>query len=291
MALHQNAKLNTTNLRKVCNQTADSYVTESVVAREIGRRLLNRLAIVRLKPKKVLDLGCADGWLTEQLAEQFPDAEVTGIDWASERLPKSPSAANIKYLTADMHDLPFAAKSFDLIVANLTLEWSPEWAKVLGDLYQLAAPGGLLHFATASLDTLKELRQAWLLVDQQYPHVHPLLDMHHLGDELLKQGFQDPVMDMETLTCLYRSPEHLFAELKANGVQNQLIDQRPTLTGKKRFQQFCQMLNEGKNADGKIPMTFEVTYGHTWKPVAGAKSTTSEDGKTVRVDIESIKRK
>jgi malonyl-CoA O-methyltransferase len=63
-------------------------------------------------------------------------------------------------------------------------------------------PGGLLLFSTFGPDTLKELRAAWRAADG-HTHVSRFIDMHDLGDALVRAGLGEPVMDMEHLTLTY----------------------------------------------------------------------------------------
>src|SRR5437899_2777739 len=63
------------------------------------------------------------------------------------------------------------------------------------------------------------------------PHVLPFVDMHDLGDMLVNAGFSTPVMDMETITVTYASPEKLLAEVRALG-GNPLQTRRRGLLGR-----------------------------------------------------------
>ncbi len=48
-------------------------------------------------------------------------------------------------------------------------------------------------------------------------HVIEFVDMHDLGDMLVESGFEIPVMDQETLTITYKSPESLLADVRRWG--------------------------------------------------------------------------
>ncbi len=43
------------------------------------------------------------------------------------------------------------------------------------------------------------------------------VDMHDLGDMLVESGFEIPVMDQETITITYKSPESLLADVRRWG--------------------------------------------------------------------------
>ena len=123
---------------------------------------------------------------------------------------------------------------------------------------------GLLTFTTFGPDTLKELRQAFP-PEPGIVHVNRFLDMHDIGDMLVHAGFADPVMDMEVLTLTYESVEQLMRELKALGAHNIASGRGRGLTGRGILRQLKQRY-ELRRLDGRLPATFEVIYGHAWKP-------------------------
>ena len=159
--------------------------------------------------------------------------------------------------------LAAAAGGFDGVVICLQaawLEW-PAWpAEVLGVL----RPGGRLLFCTFGPDTLQQLRQAWRQADDA-PHVHPFLDMHLIGDQLLRCGFTDPIVDADWVTVQYPQEAALYADLRAEGFTNILAARRKTLTGKARFRRYQEALNELRGPGRPLAVTFELIYG-----VAGA---------------------
>lgn len=77
----------------------------------------------KINPLKILDIGCASGYLTSQIASFFPQAEVVGIDSYKSAIEYGQkNYPNIKFKVADAHKLPFKNESFDLITCIETLE-------------------------------------------------------------------------------------------------------------------------------------------------------------------------
>lgn len=75
------------------------------------------------KPLKILDVGCASGFLTSRIAGFFPLAEIFGIDSYKEAIQfGQKSYPNIKLRYGDAHKLPFKNESFNLITCIETLE-------------------------------------------------------------------------------------------------------------------------------------------------------------------------
>jgi malonyl-CoA O-methyltransferase len=98
--------------------------------------------------------------------------------------------------------------------------------------------------------------------------------MHDIGDQMLQSGFQNPVMEMETLTLTYQTVIDLLRDLKAIGAQTVTKRSKP-LTGKDRFQLMIKMYESYKN-NGKLPATYEVIYGHAWKKTTSVGNITLE---------------
>jgi malonyl-CoA O-methyltransferase len=115
-------------------------------------------------------------------------------------------------------------------------------------------------------DTFTELRQAFQRVDS-FAHVNDFVDMHDIGDGLLKASFADPVMDMEHLTALYPSLSVLLHTLKAQGVRNINRARNPGLTRKSVWRTLEQGMSDFCTDKNKFPLTYEVIYGHAWKSV------------------------
>ncbi len=115
----------------------------------------------------------------------------------------------------DIEQMPLAPASVELICSNLALPWVGRLDTALQEFQRVLARGGLLMFTTLGPDSLTELRAA--LGPAAARAIHPFVDMHDIGDLLVRSGFADPVMDMERLTLTYRDLGALLSELHAGG--------------------------------------------------------------------------
>ena len=119
-------------------------------------------------------------------------------------------------LCADLEQLPLADDSVDLIYSNAAIQWSNDLDHTFEEFLRVLKPGGLLMFTTFGPDTLKELKASWQKIDDTV-HVNPFVDMHDIGDEMLKSGFVDPVIEAEVITVTYDHVDRLMQQREFHG--------------------------------------------------------------------------
>ena len=163
-----------------------------------------------------------------------------------------------------MEQMPFKDSCTGLVWSNLTLQWCNDIKQTFSEVHRVLQTGGLFMFSTFGPDTLKELRHAFGKIDS-YSHVNRFMDMHDVGDILVHCGFATPVMDMEYITLTYDDPISVMRDLKAIGAHNATAGRRRGLSGKTSWQTALNRYETLRNG-GKLPATFEVIYGHAWKP-------------------------
>lgn len=255
--------------------------------REILQRLLERLDYMKLVPRRVLYLGLAGDEAAALLIKRYPGAELIVADstessmrpyrrhWWQKPLPR---------VVLDAESLGLADQSFDLIIANLHFVETNVPELVFKEAFRILRPEGLLLFSTLGPDSFKELTQ----VASPRHLVHSFIDMHHLGDMLLKRGFLDPVVDMEYIQLRYQRLKDLGHDLKALGLTNARLDRHRGLLGRG----FWSALESAYRAqwqqlDGACPVTIEQIYGQAWRPVYDPESQ-AKRGAEVLVPVEQL---
>ena len=184
-------------------------------------------------------------------------------------------------LCADAERLPLANGSADLVISNLMLQWCDPDA-VFAEFRRVLAPQGLLTFSTFGPDTLRELRRAWAEVDS-HTHVHQFIDMHDIGDALVRGGFASPVLDVERYTLTYPDVRRVAADLKATGAHNATMGRARGLTGRRQFAA-VETAYEALREDGRLPATYEVVFAHAWTPDTDVRRSTPDGWPTVSLD-------
>ena len=93
--------------------------------------------------------------------------------------------------------------------------------------------------------------------------MNDFIDMHDIGDALMRAGLSGPVMDVENFTLTYTDVYQLMRELKTLGAHNVADDRRHSLTGKTRLKNMTTAYEDFR-VNGVLPATYEVVYGHAW---------------------------
>jgi malonyl-CoA O-methyltransferase len=256
-------------IRQAFDRAAATYDAAAELQYEIGDRLIERMDFIRLKPRRILDLGAGTGMFSAALMKRYRAADVVALDIAPSMLQRARSRGGWlrkpACVCADGERLPFADDSFDFIFSNLMLQWCSDLEATFSELRRVLAPGGLLMFTTLGPDTLMELRASWEVVDG-YTHVNQFIDLHDIGDSLVRTQWAEPVMDSERITVTYRKLRRLMQDLKQIGAHNVTLGRPRGLTGRRRWQQFAEAY-ERYREDGVLPASYEVVYGHAWSPV------------------------
>jgi malonyl-CoA O-methyltransferase len=276
-------------VRRAFDAAAGSYDEHAVLQRTVCDRLLERIDLTTVTPRTVLDIGAGTGRATAAMARRWRRADILPIDLSERMLGiarrRRPWFSRVQPLCADMSSLPVAARSVDLIFSSLGLQWVGEPDAAFGEFRRVLRPRGLLLFTSFGPDTLRELRAAWSEVDG-YSHVNDFLDMHDIGDALVRAGFAEPVMDVEHFTLTYDSLPELMRDIKRIGAHN-VTEGRPRgLTGRQRMRKLTAAYEKFR-AGGRLPATYEVVYGTAWAPATGEGQVMARGG---GVGIDELRR-
>ncbi|BBZ79117.1 putative trans-aconitate 2-methyltransferase [Mycolicibacterium anyangense] len=109
-------------------------------ADERSRPFYDLLARVSIEaPRRVVDLGCGPGNLTEQLIRRWPGAIVEGLDSS----PEMVAAAQKRGIDASLGDVSgwVPRPDTDVVLSNAALQWVPEHRELLASWARHLAPG------------------------------------------------------------------------------------------------------------------------------------------------------
>lgn len=252
---------------------------------EVAKRLVDRLEDIMREFPHALELGTFGPHIAQEV-RAVKGLNGTGGAGGIERLVRCgvveqglvPPAAEgaegevqVMDLLADEESLPFAPASFDLVVSNLSLHWVNDLPGAMRQAQAVLKPDGVFLASMLGGHTLKELRVALQLAEQEREggissHISPAAHVADCGGLLQAAGFALPTVDVDTVTVTYPNALVLMEHLQGMGESNAILTRRPYVS-RETFLAAAAIYQElyGEE-DGSVPATFQVVYMIGWTP-------------------------
>ena len=251
------------------NRAAARFADHDFLIRAAGERLAERVADQERPFPRALDVGCHDGLMAELLAGHVGELVQTDHSPAMAKLAQA-RGGNVAVMDEEL--VPFAEHSFDLVVSALSLHWVNDLPGSLSQLRRCIRPGGMIVASLFGVDTLRELRDAFLVAEAELtngasPRVSPFVDVRDAGDLLERAGFVRQVADTEAITVTYADPLKLLADLRGMGETNALRNRENAHLSRAVLARAMNEYTERfANPDGRVRATFEIVTLTAWAP-------------------------
>jgi 2-polyprenyl-3-methyl-5-hydroxy-6-metoxy-1,4-benzoquinol methylase len=123
--------------------TYDKYGSTNPAVRRLMAGFQRSLAelFARAAPDSVLDVGCGEGILTFEWAEQLRERPVVGVDLPDPKLEaewRSRQRPNLRFVASRAEGLPFGENEFDLVAAIEALEHIPDPERTVAEMARVA---------------------------------------------------------------------------------------------------------------------------------------------------------
>lgn len=190
----------------------------------------------RLRARRAANASASEGWLIARASEEIA-IRLSAVRRAfgsillltplpqlvAQHLPSTAKLVTVNLVQFDEERLPFADASFDCIICIGMLDTVNDLPGALALFRRALTSDGVLIIAMAGAGSLPVLRQAVGEVDPGRAHFHPQIDVRAMGDLLLRAGFAQPVVDMDSVNARYSGLAPLVTDLRANAQSNALI--------------------------------------------------------------------
>jgi SAM-dependent methyltransferase len=135
--------------RKFWNSWDTQHLQETTIGREGQRRgqvVMGLLRSLSLKRPRILEVGCGNGWLAQQLVAIGP---LTGVDIADAAIEEARRGVpGAQFHAGDVRDLNLPSGSFDVIVTLETFSHVPDQRQFIEVLASLLSDRGHLILTT-----------------------------------------------------------------------------------------------------------------------------------------------
>lgn len=111
-------------------------------------------ALPAVPVQRAIDLGCGPGNSTQVLAERYPEAQISAIDSSDDMIAEAKK--RLPELNVALGDIEHwnPGQTFDVILANASLQWAPRHDLLYPRLASYLSQGG--HLAIQTPDNLQE---------------------------------------------------------------------------------------------------------------------------------------
>lgn len=245
-------------IRKKRERSARNFSDHDFLHRRVVSDIADRLETATRSFNSALFIGA--GGLETLVNPQCKIGEIVHMDLAPKRNSTCKPA-----IAGDEEALPFAEKTFDLIVSVLTLHTVND---IIGALIQARLalkPDGLFIAAVFGEGTLDQLRSAFRNAEIKHTGVlasrfAPLAAIQDFGQALSRAGFALPVTDIDTVRVSYREPIRLLNDLRGMGETNPLAGKIAPLSRATLFSALEQFSKAGSEE------IFNIVYMTGWAP-------------------------
>jgi ubiquinone/menaquinone biosynthesis C-methylase UbiE len=134
---------------KVDKEASAKYYQSSLARKTEQQKMLERMLTAQaLAPAEIADIACGGGGSTYHLAQLYPGARYTLIDYNEDAIAMAREALqgiDARCATGDIYDLKLDSNAFDLVICWQTLSWIDEPARALAELVRICKPGGRVY--------------------------------------------------------------------------------------------------------------------------------------------------
>lgn len=249
------------------DRQAGSAHAHAFLLEHAAEEIVERLGFITRSFPLALDLGAHQGLLARRLAGLNGVGCVVAMEAAARLLAQCP----LPRILADEELLPLRDGAFDLVVSALSLQHVNDLPGTLAQVRRALKPDGLLLAAILGGESLRELREAFLVAESEIeggasPRVAPFADVRDLGGLLQRAGFALPVADTQILTVTYETPFALMRDLRGMGASNALLARRRAPLRRATLMRAAEVYVERFGSGGRVPATFEIVMLTGWVP-------------------------
>ena len=241
-----------------------NFSAHDFMFQEVAERLIQRITDVKRKFGLAIDLGARTKHLKQMLSKEDSINKIISLGLIRDLKDYD--------LVGNEEVMPFKDASADLLVSNLVFHWTNDLVGTLIQCRQILKPDGLFLAALFGGNTLTELRQVMIEVENEisggiWPRISPLIQLPDAAALLQRSGYNLPVADTDTITVTYSDAFSLMRDLRGMGETNAILARKQHFSKRSIFSQVAERYHMlFADSKGKMPATFQIIYLTGWAP-------------------------
>lgn len=260
--MRSQSSLDKSRIERSFSRSAERYDEFARLQKELSQELLDMISSLKIAPSDILDIGTGTGGVVSLLSYKFKEARIVGCDIApgmiKKAIQKHPQE-NITFEVADAEALPFANKSFDLVVSSTTYQWINDLPKAFAEAKRVLRPGGFFTFITFGPKTLTELKRNYRIAfGGEANYLHKFRNAREIQPILKAAGFEVLKSSSNTMREFYPDFRAFFRSLKGLGALNASPDLPKGLRPKAKMNELIRLYEANCRIGKQVYATYEV---------------------------------
>lgn len=209
------------------SKSLSSYNENAKIQKKMAEKLITLLN--KTYYKKVFEIGCGTGFLTELLNKSIEFEQYTAIDIVSDCKNYIESInPEINFIQADIENFPL--EKYDLIIANASLQWVNDFQNIIKTLKNSLLNDGELVFSTFGKENFKEISSV----------TGTTLDYYSTNE--LEDFFPSSKIFSEIYIMNFENPREVLKHLQltgVNGIENPNWTKKNLIAFENSYRNIC----------------------------------------------------
>lgn len=232
-------------VKKRFKRSLKTYDENAIVQKQMASKLVDFLPCKKFN--SVLEVGCATGILTREMAQNVECTKYTSNDIVEESVKYVKEIIpECEFIAGDIEELNLNEK-YDLIISNACLQWCSDIENTFKKLFDALNDNGIIAISIFGDENLKEIKSSFDIENKTYSMTSLKYFFSEYNVLLNKE---------ETIKMSFSSPVEVLKHIKLTGV-NALKELKLTKTDLKNFERdYSKKYSE----NGSVYLTYNPVY-------------------------------